>query len=233
MTKNLRNDLLIYSESIDDLTGNETKHLSSKENSEFIKFKINKRKMEWLAGRISAKRACYAILSEKYNLKPNLNEIEISNEKDRAPIVTLPSSYPKSFRVSITHANSFAVCGVTDDPNIFPGVDLVYNEPRNKLMLKDFFNDHEKELIIKSTNADEAINSLWAVKEAVSKSLLKGMLLVKDIIVKDINDKGYTKVELINRAKNIFDSMEFSSLLCKIEKFGEYIFAYSIIKRKE
>ncbi len=82
--------------------------LSDDENSVFKNFKLNQRKIEYLAGRFALKEAIIkAIGHTKYKL--GMRDITILNEENGMPKIVYPSFNDMKFHITLSHEHSYAI----------------------------------------------------------------------------------------------------------------------------
>jgi NAD(P)-dependent dehydrogenase (short-subunit alcohol dehydrogenase family)/phosphopantetheinyl transferase (holo-ACP synthase) len=123
------------------------------------------RQVERQLGRVAAKRAIHALTGEQ------AADIEILNAPSGKPVVRLLEG-GKSPQVSISHRDGYAVAVAT--PSGHPGIDLEVVEPRPPSFSETWFRSAERAL----TGGEPRLESqVWAIKEAVLKSLGMGMAL--------------------------------------------------------
>lgn len=138
----------------------------------FNSLKNEKRRVEWIAGRIAAKKA-YSKFCEKMNICKSDN-VSVMNNKDRAPYF---KEFP-NLHLSITHCHEYAVSAVSYNS---VGIDLEHIDSGSPHLIKYFFTDKESKSITKESTSDEEIKAsiakYWTRKEAVSKFLKLGMKL--------------------------------------------------------
>lgn len=137
--------------------------LTPREREVTTRIRSQKRRAEFLAGRIAAKRA----LSQKTGLT---QDIEILRASSGAPLIIPDYS---SLFLSISHSHEVALAVVAEAPI---GVDLERIEARHDSLLNYYFAAEEHEYIdrIYQNSTDLGITLLWTAKEAVSKCLGKG-----------------------------------------------------------
>lgn len=132
--------------------------LSRSEADRLAAFRLDKRRREWLAGRLAAK----ALLAEAGG--GALSSYEIGMDKYGRP------SCGGSL-VSISHSNGWALAA--HKPGCaFLGADLEKVEERHPAWYADYF--HASEL---PSPDPSAATRLWAVKEAVMKALGLGLMV--------------------------------------------------------
>ena len=103
--------------------------LSAEEMAQFARFKVPKRKVEWLAGRMAAKAAFkkYARFTQRMG-EPG---ISVFNDAQRAPCI---AGHPE-LTLSITHSQAYALAVVAPFPI---GIDLEMVEPRPAALAQYF-----------------------------------------------------------------------------------------------
>ncbi len=159
----------------------------------FKKFKIKKRKVEWLSGRIAGKQA-FANYISSLHCTNRILTISILNNQARSPyIVEHPELY-----LSISHSNEYAVAVIA---RFKIGIDIEKIEPRPDSLANYFSSDEEKEVLKNEPlRKDDLITFFWSRKEAVSKFLgLGGKLNFKQIsTVNDEIEVSQEKIRLVS-----------------------------------
>lgn len=141
--------------------------LSEKEAKYLDNFRIQKNKLQWVAGRYAVKSALF-----KYRLS-DYSCVDILKGEDSAPYIV---QYP-DLCVSITH--SFPYCiGIVSGNRL--GVDLeVIREPKESL-IKHFYSESERNALELCKGTQEYSGKAvmyWTRKEAASKAVKMGMNL--------------------------------------------------------
>jgi len=131
--------------------------LSEKEAAQYSAFVMEKRRSEWLAGRLAAK-----VLLAGGGGNP-LSGFEITTD-----LLGRPSCGEQL--ISISHSNGWAVAAVKPGSS-FMGVDLEKIEPRHPAWYRDYFHSSE----LPEPDPSEGTR-LWAVKEALMKALGLGLM---------------------------------------------------------
>jgi phosphopantetheinyl transferase len=135
--------------------------LSPAEAAAFERLKIEKRRLDWLAGRIAAKRALRAT-------RPGLDarRIEILTAPEGKPFVRLPEG--PGPEISIAHSAAGGVCAVST--NVSPvGVDIESIGTHGLATLALFV--HPTETMPEGAQPARWQTKLWTAKEAVLKLL--------------------------------------------------------------
>lgn len=130
--------------------------LSAREAAQYAAFRMEKRRKEWLAGRLAAK----ALLAAGGG---NPADFEISMDKLGRPSCG-------GALVSITHSNGWAAAAAKPGSS-FLGLDLEKIEERHRAWYSDYFHPEELPL----HDPSEATR-LWTVKEALLKALGLGLM---------------------------------------------------------
>jgi phosphopantetheinyl transferase len=147
--------------------------LTRTELDEFRRFAVEKRRVEWLAGRL-ATRSAYVRFSGGAGAEGSGERLSVLNDAHRAPFL---SGRP-DLRLSISHSHEYAVAVIAPFPI---GIDIEKIEPRPSALIDYFFSGDEMELIrrnsLRAEETDTLITMLWSRKEAVSKVVRRGASL--------------------------------------------------------
>lgn len=136
--------------------------LSRTEKNACRRLATEKRRVDWLSGRLAAKKA----LSARLDVPPR--DIEILNEPSGRPYCT-HSAAPA---ISIAHASAGGLCAVSSGEAPI-GADWETVGARSAQLLA--FYTHPSERTPQVLSSPEAQTRLWAVKEAVLKFLGIGL----------------------------------------------------------
>lgn len=131
--------------------------LSEREAAQYSVFRLEKRRREWLAGRLAAK----ALLAGAGGRPPA--ELEVSPDR-----LGRPSCGGEL--VSITHSGGWAAAAFKPG-SAFLGLDLEVVEERHPAWYRDYFHPSE----LPSHDPSEATR-LWTIKEALLKALGLGLM---------------------------------------------------------
>lgn len=147
-------------------------YLSPSELSTLSHLRFPKRRTQWAAGRLAAKRAAQKMLAATYQKRLELSSIQIGSLESGEPYVRLPSTGPKiDIPISISHSHDLAVAAV-GDPLTRIGIDLEKIEIRNPGWLEILLHPSERTSSIEEDPAWQT--SLWTLKEALMKLLGTG-----------------------------------------------------------
>jgi len=157
-------------------TGEDISHtLSPKELAQFAEMKFPKRRRDWLAGRLAAKRLIVELLSEQgRDVQPS--EIAVLNRKDGSPYVVFSDAAGGDAPpISLSHAPGGAVAA-SIVPAAVPaagriGVDAESVMERPESFVTVFAHPSER----LGLDTPQAQTRLWTLKEAVLKLLELGL----------------------------------------------------------
>lgn len=139
--------------------------------------KFEKRRLDWLLGRWTAKNAV-RLFSKVHDLSiPEvlISEIEICAAENGAPEVFYHSKRIPVV-ISISHSNGIGLCAINISPFKI-GCDAEIIEARTPLFLQDYFKESEKDFIKSQETSDKDlwINLIWSIKEATLKAKRTGL----------------------------------------------------------
>ncbi len=138
-------------------------------------FSIEKRRRQYLLGRLTAKRLVADSYLERCGQHLSLASIEIGVEPSGAPCVRLPGGAAAP-GLSISHSGNAAFCAVLwGDGTV--GADVEQVEPRSEAFVHDFFAPEE---VIAWAQAprdrrDQVAGIIWSAKESALKALKLGL----------------------------------------------------------
>lgn len=164
--------------------------LSEQELDFFNHLKIQKRKTEWLGGRLALKKLLCAQLGASWKDSQILAPGGVGK-----PTVTI-GGQAVNIPFSLTHSNGFAVAAIAPD-NKYIGIDLEKVSPRIGAWKNTFF--HPSELVRED---DVFLTTLWTQKEAVVKLLGSG-LTINTLEVRIVN----ATAKLSGRALELYNTL--------------------------
>ena len=137
--------------------------LSVQEKEIFKGFSYKKRRIEWLGGRLAAKKAlCPAFINGV-----NWNEISILSQEHGQPEVHHLGQQGLTVQVSISHSVDFAVALANASGAC--GVDIQQFSDRLVRVQERFASGEELSLLQEETDDIRRLGLLWAAKEAMKK----------------------------------------------------------------
>jgi 4'-phosphopantetheinyl transferase len=142
--------------------------------------RVEKRRVDWLLGRLAAKRLVARILAEVVRMDLALNAFDIVAEPSGAPVVRLADGGTLPVGVSISHSEGTAFCAAwaVAGEALSVGADLERIAPRMEGFVRDFFRPAEVaawEALPAGPARDAFASVVWSAKEAVLKALRVGL----------------------------------------------------------
>jgi len=134
---------------------------------------LERRRGDWLAGRLAAKRGLRAACRRRGETVPAYTAIEIRNDARSAPRFTIAgrSDLDDRLDISIAHSNGTAVAAVVDRlASGTVGVDVEVTKPLSVHLIKRVLRPEEiARLDVSSTVAPTPLE-MWTAKEATLKA---------------------------------------------------------------
>lgn len=170
--------------------GDAERWLCEEERDRFRSFKVEKRREDWLIGRVNAKALVADAVQYRYGVRLGGDGIHIARQPSGAPAVQLaatgtPGVPPRPpISISNSHSNAHALCALTwtdgfenQAPLIAVGTDLEWVEPRSEGFIRDFLTPPEREWCraAEGKTRDERANLVWSAKESVLKVVQRGL----------------------------------------------------------
>jgi phosphopantetheinyl transferase len=165
--------------------------LCAEERERLGAFRIDKRREDWLIGRVNAKALVADAIEHRYGVRLKAGSIHIDRLPSGAPKVvvrdatasaSLPATLPLC--LSNSHSAGHALCGAvwTDGFEagrtvLSVGVDLEWIEPRSDAFVADFLTAPERDWVASGDRAERhrRANTAWSAKEAVLKVVQRGL----------------------------------------------------------
>jgi 4'-phosphopantetheinyl transferase len=150
--------------------------LSPNEALRLKTLRFPKRRLDWLLGRWTAKRALSVCLHVP--VRPGIfRKLDIRPAASGAPQVFVDNQ-PEAVTISLSHRDGIAACAVAMS-RVELGCDLEIVEPRSDAFVADYFTLEEQALIARASPADRdrIVALLWSAKESALKALGEGLRL--------------------------------------------------------
>jgi phosphopantetheinyl transferase len=156
-------------------------------------FRVEKRRRDWVLGRLNLKALLVDVIAERYGHQLSPGQVVIARQPSGAPAVKIlervpgvtvepPSRLPLSVSNSHSHGHALAGAVWTDVEEargllVAVGVDLEWIEPRSEGFVRDFLTAEEQKICADATGADRSLwpNLAWSAKESVLKVLQRGL----------------------------------------------------------
>ena len=153
--------------------------LGPEERRRLESLRFEKRRGDWLRGRLAAKCLVARVLGETGHAEPAPDALEIVAEPSGAPTVRLAGGKALPVGVSISHSAGTAFCAAWPDGGgkLRVGVDLEHIAPRSPGLVRDFFRPEEAaawDALPAAARAPFA-TAVWSTKESVLKALRIGL----------------------------------------------------------
>jgi acyl transferase domain-containing protein/4'-phosphopantetheinyl transferase EntD len=134
--------------------------------------KFEKRKNDWLHGRIAAKEAIRMLVRERLNLLIGPLDIDITNDEESRPQAFISGGID-SVLISISHTTGIALALASFKSDGLPGVDAELITAHEPDFAARFLKTEELDYLAKCAPAlrDAELTRLWSAKETVYKSL--------------------------------------------------------------
>ena len=210
-----------------------------------------KRKKEFLAGRIAAKEAVRELLDQR-GFHSSIPCTEVLKSPGGAPFVTVRGEVENRILVSISHSNEVAAAAVCTEDTVGLGIDVEIEEERSDSFLKTAFTRGERICIDRVPKEMKYVHSthLFTLKEAISKALGTGLSVnTYDIEVlyeanntmwKDGGYEGYLfteeeewKVLVHNKAKERFELLDGKQILVNSRDLSNNLFVEANVMELE
>ena len=152
--------------------------LNEAELDVFASLKTEKRRRDWLMGRLAGKLLIAELARDKTGQPIALDEITILPHADGWPIVFLPPELRlPAFTLSISHTRDRAFCAAIEGDARHAGADTEYIEPRPAGFAEEYFTPLEMQFLAAapSEQHDLLINAIWSGKEAALKAIRRGL----------------------------------------------------------
>lgn len=153
--------------------------LNGAELAVFKSLKTEKRRRDWLMGRLAGKLLIAELARGNTSHTLSLNQITILPHNDGWPIVSMPPQiHMPAIILSISHSRERAFCAAVDGENRAIGADTEYNEPRSAGFADEYFTSLEMQFLTAAPpeQRDWLVNAIWSGKEAALKAIRRGLV---------------------------------------------------------
>jgi phosphopantetheinyl transferase len=154
--------------------------LGPAERRRLEELRIGKRRVDWLLGRLAAKRLVTNVLADVARIDLPLDAFDIAAELSGAPAVRLADGRTLPVGVSISHSDGTAFCAAWAETGagLSVGADIERLAPRTEGLVRDFFGPAEIavwETLPAGPGRDAFASAVWSAKESVLKALRLGL----------------------------------------------------------
>ncbi|HET6346832.1 MAG TPA: 4'-phosphopantetheinyl transferase superfamily protein, partial [Myxococcota bacterium] len=147
------------------------RYLSPSEQARFAALKLDKRRLEWLAARIAAKRLIREAWFGREGAIVPYTAITIHRDSLGAPEVEIVGDKSPAPRISMSHSAGVAAAFLSPHVAVRPGIDVERIEARDASFEQTYFTEAEQAQARAASRREEALTEIWAVKEAMLKAL--------------------------------------------------------------
>jgi phosphopantetheine--protein transferase-like protein len=195
-----------------------------------------KRRKEWILGRVAAKDAVRLFLKDQYQLNAHPADIEITTDKHGRPIADgeLIEKLDCRLTLSITHSGGSAAAVVGKCDNYLGvGIDMEQVGQNHEGLERVTLSPKERTLLraVPIPKREEWLLRLWCAKEAVAKALGRGMTgNPLNLIVQKIDaEPGEVSLALSGELARQLNDYKDMSFTAHTRHDGDFIFAISIV----
>jgi len=173
--------------------------LSPEESDQLQNLRFEKRRSEWMMGRMTAKTLLTNCLDAYRGVA--LPRITIANRADGSPYVLLDGQR-QSLSISLSHRQGMAVAAVCQDVTIRPGIDLEWIEERDASFYEDYFTREENRLLGVFPGGERAQwgTLIWSAKESGLKALGQGLRVdtrfIQVLRIGNVVENGWRRMDL-------------------------------------
>lgn len=146
--------------------------LSESERTAMERLTVERRRRDWLAGRIAAKRALRAAARDCGDPVPAYRAISVSNDAAGAPCFTVAGrpELARRWNISIAHTDGAALAALADTERTGTvGVDIERTRPLSASLIRYALTADEARRFTDDRRTPAPL-IIWAVKEAVLKA---------------------------------------------------------------
>lgn len=158
--------------------------LSDEERATYEGLTVERRRRDWLAGRIAAKRALRRATRERGELPPPYRAITVRNAGNGAPEFSVDgrADIARDLNVSIAHTDGTAVAAVARTARSGTvGVDIEPTRPLPLALARYVLRPSEAELLSDDDRPHPTPLVIWTVKEAALKAARDFCTSMRDI----------------------------------------------------
>ncbi|MCO6450580.1 MAG: 4'-phosphopantetheinyl transferase superfamily protein [Caldilineales bacterium] len=150
------------------------------EAAQLDRFRVIKRRRDWLLGRWTAKHLIRSVLESETGIRHPLDAMVIQADPDGAPFASLTTTSGLDrllISLSISHSehSGFCACWPGEDAQV--GADIELIEPRDWPLVETFFTANEQAQVQAASGNEKDIltTAIWSGKEAMLKATRTGL----------------------------------------------------------
>ena len=146
--------------------------LTNRERETLDAFAVERRRVDWLAGRVAAKRAVRRTLRDRGDDVPPLSAIDVWNDATGAPrfAVAARPELSGELSLSISHSNGTGLAAVADTrASGTVGVDIEQSARVSMALVSRVLSERERQRLAAGDSSPSPL-ALWTAKEAALKA---------------------------------------------------------------
>ncbi len=202
--------------------------LSPEEKAQYTSYKFEKRRTEWLGGRLAAHRALRAF---------GINAA-ISVQEGDGGQPGFAGRHGESYGLTISHSNDWAAAAVWEldgprDETRFAGIDIERIAERSEGFQEDYFTEAERAFVDGEGESGLKATLLWSMKESALKTLGEGLRLRPDEVdIEPDMETGRAKIKLAKEAEDRRRAMGLGDIWGRFTREGEYIVTLTVAEKQ-
>ena len=190
---------------------------------------VERRRRDWLAGRVAAKRALRAACRRQHETAPSYRAIEILNDGNGAPCFRVDRRPELADRldISIAHTDGAAVAAVADVlASGTVGVDIEVTRPLSLELVGRVLQPIELERLDDTATASPTPLELWTAKEAAMKAARHLRATLRDV------ELSWNGTRML-RARVVGSDLSPRAILVRHRSVGPYTVALALCPRRQ
>ena len=217
-------------------------YLAVEERRQFARLRMRKRRLDWLAGRIVAKR-CVLASWPHVGPSPRASDIVVGTTDLGEPTLSFAGAHGEvaAPKISISHGGGIAMAACSWQADRLPGVDVQPITRRDAAFGKTYFTLAEQSAVAqavarKATRPELAWTVRWALKEAALKALGIGARVdFKDLVVTPLaGEQGERwQVEFFGQAEQHLLQRGAEALAARLVVEPDRVVVYVVLKTTE
>lgn len=200
--------------------------LTASERAVLAALPVERRRRDWLAGRVAAKRVLRATCRRRGDIEPPYTAIEIQNDADGAPRFAIDGrpDLGGCLDLSIAHSHGAAVAAVTDRfASGTVGVDVEMTTPLSIDLVRRVLREAEIDRLGGSSTIDPTPLEMWTAKEAAMKAARHLCRSLRDV------ELSWAPSRTI-RARIVGDGLPAHSIRVRHRTAGPYTIALALCR---
>ncbi|MGC8658686.1 MAG: SDR family NAD(P)-dependent oxidoreductase [Desulfomonilaceae bacterium] len=192
-----------------------------------------KRRREWISGRILLKRALARLVSSNGFRQKENRTIKIVTDSLGKPRAHFSDDSDSDFAtLTLSHSNGLTMASAAASKSFWGiGVDIEMVEERSLSWASDYFSASEIELANFSGDFHRTLTQIWSLKEACLKALGIGLRCdLRDITVVSMDSAGRASLEFKNQPDEILREKRINLIDTRVEDMGDLVLSRVILR---